>query len=243
MVGCPIYQRAWILPRWLDALAAQDSAELALAFVLTPGEDGTEKLIETEKLRPRFKYVDVYNFKGGKESVDRDWADTSRVATIAEKRNKVLEMAAHSECDYLLSLDSDVIVPPGGIAALLDTLKQEYDAVCPKVWIWDALFVAARYEKGKVAFLNRKTTGIQPVDIVTSGACLMKREVFENTAVLYGVSVLDTDFGFAPGSEVNGWHGSECIFWSKNAREAGYKLAANCNLSFKHIMAKEQLKS
>ncbi len=239
MVGCPIYNRAWILPRWLDALAQQTAAaEIALAFCHTEGNDGTERIIAAEKLKSRFRYVDVYNFTGGVEGgKEHNWTDLDRLNTIAAKRNRLLDMARHSDAEFYLSLDSDVLVPDGGLQTLLDTIKTlGFDAVCPKVWIWDAFFVAAKYEKGKVAFLPRKITGVHPVDIVTSGACLMRRKVFENPSVQYGVSVLGTDHAFAPGSEINGWHGSECIAWSKSAKAAGFKLAANCNISFPHKM-------
>ena len=240
MVGCPIYNRAWILPKWLDALALQtNAADIALAFCHTEGNDGTERIIAAEKLRDRFRYVDVYSFKGGVEGgKEHNWTDLDRLNTIAAKRNRLLDMARHSEAEFYLSLDSDVLVPEGGLQALLDTIQTApAHAVCPKVWIWDAFFVAAKYDKsGKVAFLPRKITGVHPVDIVTSGACLMKKEVFMNPSVQYGVAVLGADYAFAPGSEVNGWHGSECIHWSKTARAAGYKLAANCNVSFPHKM-------
>jgi hypothetical protein len=65
----------------------------------------------------------------------------------------------------------------------------------------------------------------------------------QNPKVRYGVSVLGTDYGWAPGHEINGWNASECIYWSKNAKSEGFKLAANCNLYFPHIMKKEDLKS
>ena len=241
LVGCPIFNRAWILPRWLDALAAQDDVDLGIGFCHTEGNDGTERIIAAEKLKDRFRYVDVYNFSGGTEDSTHGWTDLQKLDTIAAKRNRLLDMARHSDAEFYLSLDSDVIVPPGGLKALLDTLQTtNAHAVCPKVWIWDAFFVAGRYEKGKLAFLNRKTTGVHPVDIVTSGACLMKREVVNNTSVQYGVAVLGKDYGFAPGSEINGWHGSECIFWSRTAKAANFKLVANCNLSFKHHMKMEK---
>lgn len=243
MVGCPIFNRAWVLPKWLDSLAQQTPhADIALSFCHTEGNDGTERIIAAEKLRDRFRYVDVYNWKGGTEGVTHDWTDLGKLNTIAAKRNKLLELARHSDAEFYLSLDSDVMVPDGGLKTLLDTLQvSAAHAVCPKVWIWDAFFVAGRYEKGKVSFLPRKITGIHPVDIVTSGACLMKREVFGNPAVQYGVSVLGTDYGFAPGSEINGWHGSECIFWSRTARAANFKLVANCNISFPHKMKNEKV--
>jgi GT2 family glycosyltransferase len=46
------------------------------------------------------------------------------VDTIACKRNVLLDMAKAAQADYFLMLDSDVIVPPGGISALIDAINR-----------------------------------------------------------------------------------------------------------------------
>jgi len=241
LVGCPIFERDWILPRWFDALEAQKKdVDLSVLFCLTRGKDRTEDLIA--QASGRFS-IDIYEFTGGGiEDHSRDWTDTERVATIAAKRNKLLEMASKMEADHFLMLDSDVLPSPGGIMTLIETLKYEsFDAVCPRVWVWNSFYVAARYEKGRVAFLPRRESGIHKVDVVTSSACLMVKRLTEDNAVRYGVAVRGTDFGWAPGHEVNGWNASECIYWSKQAQAKAYRLGVNCNLTFEHRMSKEKV--
>jgi len=239
LVGCPIFERAWVLPRWFDALEVQKKdVDLSLAFCVTQGKDATEDLIA--KAAGRFP-IDAVKFIGGPEDHSRDWTDADKVGVIAAKRNKILEMVKASKADYFLMLDSDVIVPPGGIAALIDTIKFEhFDAVCPRVWVWNAFFVAATYEKGRVKFLPRRSFGMHPVDVVTSSACLMVKKLADDNAVRYGVAVRGTDFGWFPGHEVNGWNASECIYWSKQAKAATYRLGVNCSLTFEHKMEKEK---
>lgn len=241
LVGCPIFERAWILPKWLDALAAEAAnVDLHVFFCLTQGKDKTGELIFDAIKKYPFP-ITVENFSGGIEDHSRDWTDPQRVQTIADKRNKLLDAIKPVKSDYFLMLDSDVLVAPGGITALIDTIKFEnFDAVCPRVWVWNAFFVAATYEKGRVKFLPRRAIGILPVDVVTSSACLMVKRLADDNAVRYGVAMRGKDFGWFPGHEVNGWNASECIHWSKQAKAAAYRLGVNCNLSFEHKMGKEK---
>jgi glycosyltransferase involved in cell wall biosynthesis len=238
IVACPIFERAWILPRWLDSLAAQEAdVDLQILFCLTDGKDRTAEMIEGAK--GRFQ-IAVEKFTGGIEDHSRDWTDEKRVGTIADKRNKLLDMARGLEFDYLLMLDSDVLPAPGGLKALIETIKYEgFAAVCPRVWVWNAFFVAAKYTAGRLAFFHRRERGIHKCDVVTSSACLMVERLAKDPAVHYGVAVRGKDFGWAPGHEVNGWTASECVFWSKRARSKEYALGVNCNLTFEHKMTKE----
>ena len=237
LVGCPIFERAWILPKWLDALAAETAnVDLHVFFCMTQGKDKTGEIILQETTRGRFP-VSTIPFEGGIEDHSRNWTDEERVKTIAAKRNKLLEAVASVPHDYFLMLDSDVIVSPGGVASLIDTIKFDgFDAVCPRVWVWNAFYVAGRYEKGRVALLPRRERGVHAVDVVTSSACMMVSRLSQDPAVRYGAAVRGRDFGWAPGHEVNGWNVSECIWWSKQAKAKTYRLGVNCNMTFDHRM-------
>lgn len=242
VVACPIYERSWILPRWFDALQAQVSdVDLHVFFCMTQGQDKTGELI-SEAIKTRPFPISVIGYTGGIEDHSRDWTDAAKVGVIAEKRNKLLEAARASgaKFDYFLMLDSDVLVPPGGIAKLIETAKfDKFDAVCPKVWVWSAFFVAMKYQQGRLAFLHRRERGIHAVDVVTSSACLMIERLANDGAVRYGVAERGKDFGWAQGHEVNGWNASECIFWSKQAKARNYSLGVNCGIVFEHKMVKE----
>jgi hypothetical protein len=238
LVTCPIFERGWILPRWLDALgAAKNYADISLLFCLTPGADNTEDLIE--KARNRFE-IEVVKYTGGPEDHSRNWSSAKRVRVIAEKRNMLLDAAREKTFDYLLMLDSDVIAPEGGIFGLVENTRFDgFDAVCPRVWVWNAFYVAAKYRQGRLAFLPRRERGAQAVDLVTSSACLMIERLAKDGSVRYGVAERGKDYGWAPGHEVNGWDASECVYWSKQAKARNYRLGVNCSLTFHHQMSKE----
>lgn len=242
LVGCPIFERAWVFADWMNALVAEHEAgdiDLAVALCLTKGKDETESMIDRATQKVGFTITTI-PFSGGTEGNSHDWSQVERVQTVADKRNLLIDLARTISPDYYLSLDSDVIVPRGGIKALIETLQFEgYDAACPRVWVWNAFYVAGKYQQGRLAFLGRRDYGVQAVDVVTSSACLMSPKVFKEKAIRYGVALRGKDFGWAPGHEVNGWNASECVAWSKAAKSKGMKLAANCNLTFEHRMKNE----
>ena len=241
LVTCPVYRRELALPRWLDALADQKDVEVALALCVTPNSDRTGEIVEQEATQARFRKAVVVPYLGNiPESDKRDWSQEDRVRVIAEKRNALLDYASHEEFDYLLMLDSDVFPPQDSLLRLIETLQfDSYDAVCPKVWIWEAFYVAAKYVQGRLKFLPRRETGIVPVDVVSSGACMMTKRLAQDRQIRYGVAVRGKDFGWAQDSEVNGWNYSECIWWSREAKKHTYRLGANCNLTFEHKMTVE----
>lgn len=228
------------MPDWFRALEAQlPDVDLHVGFSFTPGADKTGDLI-FQKTEERRYPVSTLTFSGGAEGNTHDWTTADRVKTVADKRNDLLELARTVKPDYYLSLDSDVLVPVGGLRALIENIALDgFDAVCPRVWVWNAFYVAGKYQSGRLAFLGRRDYGVQAVDVVTSSACLMSPKVYEEKAIRYGVAVRGKDFGWAPGSEVNGWNASECVAWSKAAKSKSMKLAANCNLTFEHRMKNE----
>jgi glycosyltransferase involved in cell wall biosynthesis len=237
VVCTPIFERAWILPKWLDALEAQKAdVDLVIYFCLTQGTDATEDMIQ--RAASRFNIRVFMHPKGDKEDHSRDWTDAERVRVIADKRNTLIaQFRQNPEGDYLLMLDSDVLVPPGGIMKMIETAKFDgFDAVCPKVWVWSAFYVAMKYTHGRLAFLPRRERGIHPVDVVTSSACLMVQRLAVDARVRYGVAERGKDFGWAPGHEINGWNASECVYWSKQAKAATYRLGVNCGVVFDHKM-------
>jgi hypothetical protein len=242
VVGCPIYNRAWILPRWFDSLAKQDGYDIIPALVYTKGTDDTVKIIEREKKRGRFKIILTEEHTGGTEAEDHDWSSPERVKTVADKRNKLIDLAIGADPDYFLSLDSDCLVPEGGIRSLEEVLSMKlkkgdpYSAVSPRVWIWDGAIACMTYEKGILTLVSRKSHGVSEVDVPSMSACLMTKKLLEDTAVRFGVFVEGEDFSWDPDRGVNGWSASEVFSWAAAAKKAAYRMALHANVTFAHEM-------
>ena len=115
LIGAPIFQRAWILDRFFDAVEAQD-VPVRFLFGLTPGDDGTEEIIFRRAPDAEIMLIDdLPSFGPG----DEDAPD--RYATLAEIRNRLLDRVCEILPTFYLSLDSDILLRPLAVDELLRT--------------------------------------------------------------------------------------------------------------------------
>jgi len=124
VVGAPVAERAWVLPRWHEAVIGQARSGLDIEVVChyTHSKDQTLALLAdrgvtvlNDPLRPTRPV----------ESIDRhEWRFGNRgrdAAYMADLRNVLVAwVEAETEADYFLSLDTDIILPGGALAALLE---------------------------------------------------------------------------------------------------------------------------
>lgn len=128
VVGCPVRERAWILPRYLEALGrlvAPAGRQLLFHFVVQPSRDRTEEIIAAWcAARPNASWGEV---RGAPAGWRRD-AGPGRynIAWLAAVRNVLADQALRAGAD-LLSVDSDVIVPPD-LLIRLEALGQDIAA-------------------------------------------------------------------------------------------------------------------
>ncbi|GAF94457.1 unnamed protein product, partial [marine sediment metagenome] len=83
VVGCPVYERGWVLNAWFDALEGwREHVDLKFLFVYTDSEDDTLDII-----KKRAGSHLVFPFNDGDHSTQRNWGDQSRLETMADMRN------------------------------------------------------------------------------------------------------------------------------------------------------------
>lgn len=101
---------------WLDHVeAAATNFDLSYVFVVDPDD------IELINIIPESSHK-VYVRDDHDEDV-RDWHKKGRFAHMANLRNALLGEVRKLAPDYFLSLDSDILIPPGYIDNLVDTLE------------------------------------------------------------------------------------------------------------------------
>lgn len=108
IVGAPVANRAWILPRWFECLAGQTRRPDGVAFI-HGGEraDETWRVIERCARRQGFE-LDIQH---DPRSPHQDRGDNTRFATLADLRNKLLTVVRDGmQADLFLSLDTDVLL-------------------------------------------------------------------------------------------------------------------------------------
>lgn len=181
MVGGPVRNRAWVLPQYLDALEAVNypSDRTFYFWVVNDSTDDSERILRDWLARTnRHGAVTVKNY--GDRPADTRGAlrlGRERRATtypiLADLRQGIFDTAVLLDVDYYLSIDSDVIVPPNVLTALLGTGK---DAVAGLIDNGHGSFNYLFYDELSDMYVRRRTEirGLEPVGL-TGAVCLYSR--------------------------------------------------------------------
>jgi hypothetical protein len=128
IIGCPIHDRAWILPEWFNCITNQAGLNLEqteLVFAITDGEDNTREIIE--QYRWIFKDITLLNCDDLPAYKDRNQARFYPLVTL---RNRIVEFLREKQPDLYFSFDSDIILPND---ALITLIEDDKDLVAPYV--------------------------------------------------------------------------------------------------------------
>lgn len=128
VIGCPVEGREWIIGRYLNSISNQvvpSGCDIEYAFVMgNKGLDKTaDRIIDFMKTHPgTFAYI---RRDGARSSLRRE--DRYDYNYLARARNTLMALAFETlEADYLLSVDSDILLPPDALAKLM---AHQLDAV------------------------------------------------------------------------------------------------------------------
>lgn len=224
IVGCPVYDRAWVLEDWFDRVQAWEKGVGGIHFVfaLTPGTDDTYGVISR-----RTSNATVIEVTEGMHSRDRDWNRVERVETMAATRNRLLKWVRHlmrvKGADGFLSLDSDILLPDWAQGErLMDNLRSK-DAVSPLVYLGPGMITNVFTDRGGVYRRVRDNANTGSASILCA-AILMSPQLVLDEEVVYGFNRRGEDFA-----------------WSESARMAGHTLGYDFGVKCKHIMEPDQL--
>lgn len=116
-IGCPVANRAWILPEYLAALDALNWPRKRYLFVDDRSEDATPKILKRFALESCGAVVERWCGPPG-PGHRRGQYGMDGYTHLAALRNRLAEMFLESGTDALFSVDSDVIVPPDALRVL-----------------------------------------------------------------------------------------------------------------------------
>jgi hypothetical protein len=119
-IGSIVRNRAWVLPDYLSALQSmQMIPERGYLFIENDSEDETQSILsnfaDNEEAFARVALV-----KTGVQSWDHHQYDYANLASL---RNRLLEWFLTTGADFLMSVDSDVIVQPDTFEKLCETYQ------------------------------------------------------------------------------------------------------------------------
>lgn len=233
MIGCPIQNRAWILPKYLKHIKelVYDKKEIHLAFLVNNSKDDTLKLLLDFKLRYEKDYhsisVEVLEdfFYTDSRTVDR------RLDKIAEVKNGWLNLRTPND-SHCLIIDSDVLVPPGTVLDLLYMDFPVSSGLCITGRVGNEYFYNIMEHVNNTMYVhcrnmpNPEYSGTPYIEV--DMAC---------SVVMYRKDVLDL-----PGVEF-GYHrqGEDCYICEKILGYDDMKIVCDLRLFCNHVMEKENL--
>lgn len=214
LVGCPVYKRAWALPRWFEHLG--EACELAgvepvYVFIVDPDDEET---IECISAQDGAGYVYAV---AGPNMDARNWGK-DRFEWMVKLRNELLGVVRLVEPRLFLSLDSDIMLHRDALKNMMETIES-CDAVGGKTYMTEngtAFPSWANIGKGIGKGLIR-----YEADGQFSVQAIMAIKLMSPRA--YNI-----DYQFHP-------HGED-IGWSIACREAGLKLMWDGRVASKHVM-------
>ena len=230
IISC-IRNRAWILPKFLEAIDNIDYPNYECFFMENDSTDNTFNLLKEYQGN-----LSVKKYLQRVKSDEKNIPDETRTqyrkngySHLADIRNILIEetLLWHSNFDYVLSIDSDIIVPKSIITDLL-------------TYAGSKTIVA-----GAIANIPNKTVdGIAPCNFMTiqDGRMAHMREYptsglieVDLTGAVYMIPMKCLKDGVRYGADPQG----EDKVFCEMAKAKGYKLLVNLDCKPKHYMVKE----
>lgn len=236
IIGLPVYDRAWILPVWFEAILKQDWPLEDLGFIFETAPDDKETLDvlwDFQTKHPEIRCFEVvvnlqdqhYTHPEG----GRVWSK-ERYHTMAKFRNNLLDRACCHQPDRYFSLDSDVILEnPRTISELVQlTTQPNIHAVSP------LMFMTAE----GIAFPNSMYWLEQP------GGKARRRPDY-HFGTVYKSDIIMAAVMMTPAVYRNvryQWHTQgEDLGWSTQCAMRGYELYVASYIYAAHIMSRAKL--
>jgi hypothetical protein len=228
VIGCPVFRRAWIMADWIDYV---DAATAFLAerpmfvFVGDPVYDeATFSVIRKTLDRTRHECVIVTEGEDGSHDGSRDWTP-ARYGRMVVLRNRLLGAVRGLSPDYFLSLDSDILLHPEALEAMIMASQDRgWAGVGSRTYMgpgrrWSSYAMVPR---GGGSLRRPDSEGTFRVDVIMA-IKLMTPQAY---AVDYHSS----------------WRGED-IGWSLACREQGVQLGWVGKYCSKHVMSEESLRT
>lgn len=227
VVGCPIRNRAWIFPEWLEnvRIAFEIAGETPTwAFDIGLDQDGKDDgtcQMVTELLQSepglRFMTREIQEIP----ETRRPWT-IERYQGITKARNDLLSLVRLEKPDYFLSVDSDILLHPTALVCLLESIKhRNFDAVAGKAYLGahrNIVTYAMHHPNGGLRRIDQD--GVFPVEIIMALKLM--------TPAAYNIDYAFNRYG-------------EDIGWSDACRAAGLTLGFDGRVCSKHVMYPEKL--
>ncbi|MFF2834288.1 hypothetical protein ACFVSK_21190, partial [Cellulosimicrobium cellulans] len=133
-IAAPVRNREWILPEYLKAIEKIEYPKhlIELKFVLNDSTDNTATILENFRLKMRGKYrkisIEIYNRDVPEDRRELNVRNNYIYDHLSKLKNFII---TRTKTDYLLFIDTDILVPPDIINNLLN---HQVDIVSALIW-------------------------------------------------------------------------------------------------------------
>lgn len=219
MIGCPVRNRAWILPRYLERLEALDynGIEREYCFILNDSNDKSGEILFEFAHKTTAPVQLIHKNLGQKYGSQREEYSFSNLALL---RNLFIDNFLRSTCSHLLSLDSDILIPPNALQDLLESNKDIISLLLSNGEILGDPNIFNILRKEGDRFVHIKDFPYNRIiDVDCTGAAyLIKRRVLEQ------------------GVRYSSKYGAEDIGFCLSAKRMGFQISCNTGILADHIM-------
>jgi len=220
-IGAPVRNRAWILPEYLAALLKIDYPDKRFIFLENNSIDATPGIL----LKFRLMHgADLGIIAGKAPGHRRKEYNANQYSHLANIRNQFIDMFLKTDADYLLSVDSDIIVPADILQKLLPLSDDKTIVAAAISNIPDKPLdghVPGNFMVKRNGVIMHppeySLTGTMDVD-VTGAVYLIPRTVLE-AGVRYGADAQGED-----------------LAWCKQSKEKGFRLVVDMDCRPDHRM-------
>lgn len=223
MIGCPLQQRAWILPVYLNSIEKIDfpKEDIHLAFLVNNSSDNTLEILHRFKDAHYDEYYDIEIAL----ACDFDYTD-NRIGNrdygcIADVKNEWLDMRYPSD-EFAFIVDSDVLVPPEVLSTLLGHQKDMISALVMTLMFRGMDFYNMMDWNGSM-YVHRREWNERLLKVDYTAGCVLMSKALLDTNPRYG----------------DHRQGEDCIF-CRDAQKAGYEVFIDTGILCNHVMFKKE---
>lgn len=225
LIGCPVRDREWILPRYLQCLSDLDypQNQIEYAFIVNDSTDNTLRILQEFAHRSSSPVHITVKDMANRHSSSRGAYNIDNLAIL---RNSLLKIFLSTKSSHLFSVDSDILVTP-------DSLKELIKLDLPVV----SFLVRNDQHLGELGYYNISQlqgghyrpiqdfprNSLIPVDCTGAGY-LIQRWVIEEKGVRYHPHRQGEDIGFC-----------------EEARAKGIGIWCHTGLEGTHVMLKQDI--
>lgn len=223
LIGCPVRNRGWVLPRYLRCLRDLDYPQelIQYAFVVNNSSDDTLRILQEFAGQVTSPVIIAIKDMDHPKSSERGAYNIRNLVTL---RNILLSLFLASGCSHLFSVDSDILVSPESLPRLMClNLPVVSFLVRNDLHLGDyGYYNICRLENGHYRPLtNFPRDYVIPVDCTGAGY-LIQRWVIEDKGVRYHLHLQGEDAGFCD-----------------DARSKGIGLWCHTGIECRHLMKPE----